>query len=147
MSHRDPADRDPAEVQVWAAGGIVVRPGPRGPEVLVVHRPRYDDWSLPKGKVDPGESLLEAAVREVAEETGLAVEIGERAGEVRYRDRHGRSKAVVYWHMTPRPPSRITRPPDDEVDRVCWLGVDEALERLTYEHDRALVAALTRGSA
>lgn len=130
-----------AAVEVWAAGGLVVRPGRHGPEVLVVHRPRYDDWSLPKGKVDPGESLSEAAVREVREETGIEARPGREVGRVRYRDRRGRTKEVVYWRMTPLGPTEVAREPDDEVDVVRWVPAADAARLLTYEHDRRLVAA------
>ena len=87
---------------IEAAGGVVWRRGSKGSlKVLLVHRPRYDDWSLPKGKLDPGESHRHAALREVEEETGLRCKLGEELPEVRYEDRKGRAKRVRYWSMEP----------------------------------------------
>ena len=83
-------------MQVSAGGGIVLRDG----RVLLVHRPRYDDWSLPKGKLEPGESWQTAAAREVEEETGLRCELGEEVGRTHYLDRHGREKEVRYYRMS-----------------------------------------------
>ncbi len=87
-------------VEVRAAGGIVRREHGDGTEILVVHRPAYDDWSLPKGKLDPGENDAEAAVREVLEETGVRAEITADAGTVEYRDHRDRAKVVRYFTMT-----------------------------------------------
>jgi 8-oxo-dGTP pyrophosphatase MutT (NUDIX family) len=129
----------PQSVEVRAAGGVVTRTGPDTLEVLVVHRPAYDDWSLPKGKLDPGEDEPAAARREVLEETGVDAEITGTAGTVRYVDRRGRSKRVEYFAMTPR--SESPRRADDEVDLVAWWTVARAVEELTYPHDRDLVAA------
>jgi len=128
---------DPAEL-VRAAGGLVVRAGVDGTEVLLVHRPRYDDWSFPKGKQDPGETDEETALREVAEETGLACTLGEQLGEIRYRDHKGRPKVVRYWLMTPIDGGAPFEP-DDEVDRLHWCPPDEAATLLSYAHDRALL--------
>jgi 8-oxo-dGTP diphosphatase len=125
--------------EIHAAGGVVWRPGPAGPEVLLVHRPRYDDWSLPKGKLDPGESFEEAARREVLEETGVSVELGEELTSVRYRDNKGRPKLVRYWVMTADDPGSFE--PNDEVDRIRWAGPEEAVGLLTYERDVELVRA------
>src|SRR4051812_8048862 len=89
-----------AKAQVHAAGGVVVRRDASGaPEVLLVHRPRYADWSLPKGKLDKGESFEDGAVREVLEETGVRVRLGEELPSVRYVDNKGRDKLVRYWIM------------------------------------------------
>jgi len=124
---------------VRAAGGIVVRRGSRDAhEVLLVHRPRYDDWSLPKGKNDPGERDEETALREVEEETGLRCTLGARAGRTRYRDSKGRDKVVHYWLMEPQSDGAFV--PNEEVDEVSWCTVDDAVARLSYAHDRKLLA-------
>lgn len=119
-----------------AAGGIVCRVGEAGVEVLVVHRPRYDDWSLPKGHVDPGETLLEAALREVAEETGLVCEASDPAGIAEYTTGTGEHKIVHYWVMTVVGGEFV---PNDEVDRITWATPDDAVELLSYDLDRDLV--------
>ena len=127
---------------VRAAGGIVHRRSPGGePEVLLVHRPRYDDWSLPKGKADPGERDEETALREVEEETGLRCELGAPAGQTRYRDSKGRDKVVHYWLMAPpaNGDGAGSFVPNDEVDELRWYTIPEATERLTYAHDRKLL--------
>ncbi|WP_028654727.1 NUDIX hydrolase [Nocardioides sp. J54] len=118
---------------ILAAGVVVFRPGR---EVLLVHRPRYDDWSFPKGKLDPGEHPVAAAVREVEEETGLRVRLGPPLPSQRYPV-NGRGKTVHYWT------GRVTGSddvagyePNDEIDAVEWVPHDDARERLTYEHDR-----------
>lgn len=126
--------------EVRAGGGVVWRTGEDGLEVLLVHRPRYDDWSFPKGKCDPRESFLDAAVREVAEETGLAANVGDPLPEVTYVDRKGRPKVVRYWAMTVR---SGTFEPNHEVDEIAWLAVPEARVRLSYPHDADLLDALT----
>lgn len=127
---------------VRAAGGVVVRPSRNpgestdgGVEVLVVHRPRYDDWTIPKGKLDPGETWEQAALREVEEETGLRCDLGEPVAEVRYRDHKGRPKAVRYWRMTVLDGTFTA---NDEVDEIRWLDPASASELLTYDHDRTL---------
>ncbi|WP_426574073.1 NUDIX hydrolase [Aquihabitans sp. McL0605] len=127
---------DPERPQVLAAGGLVWRRTDGQLEVLLVHRPRYDDWSFPKGKCDPGESFEQTAEREVLEETGLQVAFGPELDEVRYRDHKGRSKLVRYWAMT------VTGgmfEPNDEVDEVRWLPADEAAALVSYGHDRQLL--------
>jgi 8-oxo-dGTP pyrophosphatase MutT (NUDIX family) len=110
-------------------------------QVLLVHRPRYDDWSLPKGKADPGERDEETALREVEEETGLRCLLGERAGETRYRDSKGRDKVVRYWLMEPPPDGGGADGfvPNHEVDALRWCTVPEATEQLSYAHDRELL--------
>jgi len=129
---------------VRAAGGIVLRRAPKGGwQVLLVHRPRYDDWSLPKGKADPGERDEETALREVEEETGLRCTLGAPAGRTRYRDSRGRDKVVHYWLMEPESEAATADGafvPNDEVDEVRWCSVDAATARLTYAHDRKLLA-------
>ena len=111
-----------------------------GVEVLVVHRPRYDDWSLPKGKLDRRESWEQAAVREVLEETGLRCRLGRELEPVRYRDHKDRPKLVRYWAMEVVADDGFA--PNDEVDELRWVAPDEAATLLTYDRDRGLVAAL-----
>jgi 8-oxo-dGTP pyrophosphatase MutT (NUDIX family) len=124
---------------VQAAGGVVFRPGrDDGVEVLLVHRPRYDDWTLPKGKLEPGETHEQAAVREVAEETGLRCELGPELPSTSYHDRKGRRKTVRYWAM--RPLDGGFRP-DGEVDEVRWLTVEAAKELLSHSHDHEVLQA------
>ena len=124
---------------VEAAGGLVWRRGGDGTvEVLVAHRPKYDDWTLPKGKLEPGETAEQAALREVEEETGLRARIVRPLGCTEYVDRRGRDKTVCYWVMNAEG-GRFT--PNDEVDQLRWLTVDEALDLLTYPGDKALLAS------
>ncbi len=126
---------------VRAAGGVVTRPSADGAlEFLVVHRPRYDDWSIPKGKLEPGESFEDAARREIEEETGQRVELGPPLPATEYTDRHGRPKIVHYWRMTPI--GDTTFEPNDEVDETRWITGAQAATLLSYEHDRRLIAAL-----
>lgn len=124
---------------VRAGGGIVWRAGAEGPEILLVHRPKYDDWSLPKGKNEPGEDDLDCALREVEEETGLRCEAGVELPSVSYTDSAGRPKTVRYWVM--RPVADIAAG-QHEVDEVLWLPLPEAKRQLTYEHDRRLLDQL-----
>lgn len=131
--------REPAE-EVRAAGGVVWRVGRDGPEIVIIHRIRYGDWTLPKGKLEAGESWEEAAVREVHEESGVTADLGPELPSTWYTDKHGRPKRVRYWAMTVR--EARPRPPDHEVDEVRWVPVATAMELLTYEHDRAVVAEL-----
>ena len=105
-----------------------------------MHRPRYDDWTLPKGKLDAGESFEDAALREVWEETGLRCRLGAELEEARYRDHKDREKVVRYWAMEVTADDGFV--PDDEVDEVRWLDAATAASLLTYEHDRRLVATL-----
>ena len=127
---------------VRAAGGVVWRDGGDGIEVLVVHRPKYDDWSLPKGKRDPGETDEQCAVREVDEETGLRATLGRELLPTRYRDRKDREKVVRYWAMTVASGPEFT--PNDEVDELRWLGLDEAAALLSYDHDVSVVRSFAR---
>ena len=122
--------------EVNAAGGVVLRDG----SVCLVHRPRYDDWTLPKGKLDPGESFEDAALREVWEETGLRCRLRGELEAVRYRDHKGRSKLVRYWLMEVADDEGLE--PNDEVDELRWVTPSAAAELLSYERDRRLVASL-----
>ncbi|HEX7166087.1 MAG TPA: NUDIX hydrolase [Acidimicrobiales bacterium] len=126
--------------EVRAAGGVVARVAGDGRvEVLVVHRPKYDDWSLPKGKAERDESDEDCARREVEEETGLRCELEDELATVRYVDRLGRPKAARYWRMrVVGGEFRAT----DEVDRVSWLPVDEAAALLSYPRDVEVVRML-----
>jgi len=128
--------------EVAAAGGVVVRDGGDGPEVAVVHRPRYDDWSLPKGKLERGEDWSAGALREVEEETGLRCELGPELASARYPDRKGRDKLVRWWLMRPLDGEFAA---NDEVDELRWLGLEAALELLDYDHDRDLVRSVADG--
>ena len=119
---------------IRAAGGVVVRDG----RILLVHRPKYDDWSLPKGKCTRGETDEECALREVAEETGLSCEIVGEAGETRYLVLKG-PKRVRYFLMRPVT-GEFT--PHDEVDGIRWATPDDAAEVLTHERDAELLARL-----
>jgi 8-oxo-dGTP diphosphatase len=128
---------------VQAAGGVVLRRQVDRPvEVALIHRPAYDDWTLPKGKLDPGETHEEAALREVKEETGLECHLGDPAGQVRYRDRKGRPKVVRYWTMEPVGTTGDEFVPNGEVDRLWWVPLAEAGPVLTYDHDRRILESL-----
>jgi 8-oxo-dGTP diphosphatase len=117
---------------VRAAGGLVVRDG----RLLLVHRPKYDDWTFPKGKAEPGESDEECAVREVEEETGLRCELGAELPSTFYTDSRGRPKRVRWWRMEP---VAGAFKPTDEVDEIRWLTREEAAELLSYSRDQALL--------
>ena len=128
---------DPEQAEVKAAGGVVWRRAGETIAIAVAHRPRYDDWSLPKGKLDEGESWEDAAVREVEEETGIRCRLGEELEPVSYQDRKGRAKVVRYWLMEPEDDVAFT--PNDEVDEMRWLSPEVAVGILSYPHDRELV--------
>ena len=134
--------KDDGVKQVRAAGGLVVRTGKDGIEIAVVHRPRYDDWSLPKGKLDPGEDFQQAAVRELEEETGLRCSLGRELEPATYTDHKGRSKIVRWYLVQPVDPADLERPfePNEEVDEIRWASAAEALELARYEHDRRLIS-------
>jgi 8-oxo-dGTP diphosphatase len=127
-----------ADAQVHAAGGLVVRPDGR---LAVIHRPRYDDWSLPKGKLEPGESFEDGALREVEEETGIRGRIVGELEPTEYVDRKGRDK-VVRWYRMDLEDEPGEFAPNDEVDELRWLTPAEAREVLSYDHDRALVGTV-----
>ena len=120
--------------QVRAAGGVVARDG----LIALVHRPRYDDWTLPKGKLDAGESFEEAALREIEEETGLRARLVRELPETHYEVR-GRPKVVRYWLMEVESDPGFVA--NDEVDELRWLEPAQASALLTYERDRDVLAA------
>jgi 8-oxo-dGTP diphosphatase len=123
---------NPEDAEVLAAGGLVRKDG----QIAVVHRPRYDDWSLPKGKLDEGEGFEDGALREVEEETGLRCRITGTLGDTSYHDRKDRAKLVRYYEMEP---DSGEFSPNDEVDELRWLPPAEARQLLTYDFDRELV--------
>ena len=126
---------------VRAAGGVVWRRGPDGLEVLLIHRPRYGDWSFPKGKAkDETESDEDTAVREVDEEVGLRLELGPELASTRYSDSKGRRKVVRYWAM--ELPFGEDAVVGDGVDEVAWVAFDEAAGRLTWDRDLAVLDSL-----
>lgn len=127
---------------VRAAGGVVWRTGADGSvEVAVVHRPPpRDDWSLPKGKLDPGERHRDAAVREVHEETGLRCELGPKLCEVRYVTGGGEDKQVRWWAMRPVADDGFS--PNREIDDLRWVSLDELPGFLTWDTDRRVVHSL-----
>jgi 8-oxo-dGTP diphosphatase len=118
---------------VRAAGGLVTRDG----RVLLVHRPRYDDWTFPKGKAERDEPDEACALREVEEETGLRCELGDEIEATEYVDARGRPKRVRWWRMRPLEDRGFV--PGDEIDELRWLTPEEAAGLLTYERDRTLL--------
>lgn len=122
---------------VVAAGALLWRRENGVLKVLLIHRDRYDDWSWPKGKLDKGEAISEAAVREIREETGLAVSLGVKLYELEYKLDNGNRKVVHYWaaHVTDKALAQQNFVPDEEVAELDWLTVPEAKKRLTYKHD------------
>jgi 8-oxo-dGTP diphosphatase len=137
-------DVRPTEL-ILAAGGLVIRrAGPGRIEIAIVHRPIREDWSYPKGKVEPKETLTECALREVMEETGLRCRIVSFVGTTEYRDRKDRRKIAAYWVMTPE--SGVFRS-GEEVDEMRWVELVEAAELLTYERDRELLVTLQEPAA
>jgi 8-oxo-dGTP pyrophosphatase MutT (NUDIX family) len=124
---------------VQAAGGVVWRMRGGEVEVLLVHRPRRQDWTFPKGKIEPSDPDPEhAALREVLEETGHRCTIGRELPSIDYTDHRDRPKHVRYWEMRVLDGEFV---PNDEVDEIEWLPVSEAADRLTYRHDRDVLAA------
>lgn len=119
-----------------AAGAVLYRLAEGVPLCAVVHRPRYDDWSLPKGKVDAGESLPVTAVREIGEETGFTAVLDSRIGTTGYPLKENTRKEVTYWSAVAR---EGAFEPNSEVDELRWLPVDEARELVSYALDRKIL--------
>jgi len=139
---RDDLDLGGGRPDIAAAGGVLVaRDGEGTSRVAVIHRPKYEDWSLPKGKLEKNEGWQEAALREVQEETGYLAAASEELPHVSYLDRKSRRKLVRYWLMEP---IEGKFHPHDEVDELRWLTPGEADELLTYPHDRELVRKAMR---
>jgi 8-oxo-(d)GTP phosphatase len=136
---------DPHQGVVEAAGAVTWRPAAHDrAEVLLVHRPKYDDWSFPKGKLHPGELAPAAAVREVFEESGVRIRLGLPLPAARYRLASGAEKVVRYWAAQPLGPLDRDYPfePNREVDERGWFGLRQAAHQLTHAMDRALLAKL-----
>jgi 8-oxo-(d)GTP phosphatase len=130
---------DPEAAEVKASGGVVLRRAGGRLEVAVVHRPKYDDWSFPKGKLFDGESHVDAALREVSEETGLSCRLGPELPSSSY-DVDGHPKVVRYWWMAPDDGTALS--PTDEIDEARWVPLEAAARRLTHGPDRELLAAV-----
>jgi ADP-ribose pyrophosphatase YjhB (NUDIX family) len=137
------ADSPFTETVIYAAGGLLWRQDGERRLLAVVHRPRYNDWSLPKGKLQAGEDMESAARRAVEEETGCIPELVRPAGLLRYGVEEG-LKEVRFWHM--RLVEEGTFRPSREVDCVEWLTKAQALARLTYPAERAIVRSSSAGS-
>jgi 8-oxo-dGTP pyrophosphatase MutT (NUDIX family) len=141
----DAGDQAAGDDVVRAAGGAIWRRAADGSlEVALIHRPRYDDWSLPKGKVDPGETDEQAALREVREEASVEARMGPELPSTTYLDRSGKQKRVRYWAMTV---AAGTLAADNEVDEAVWVRLDEARGRLSYPRDLVVLDALVATTA
>jgi len=139
VSQRSPYPRSGGEPEVRAAGGIIWRVDDDGRvAVVLVHRPKYGDWTFPKGKLEDGETDEHAAHREVVEETGFDCVLGRELPSVHYLDNKGRSKQVRYWEMIVAAGEFA---PNDEVDGLEWVSLKAARKRLTYSHDRDVLDA------
>jgi len=127
----------PPSESIWAAGCVVARRNKKGKaRYLIVHRPHYDDWTLPKGKLDKGESFLDAALREVREETGIVGKRPRFIGSIGYITHAGNAKVVRWWLTTVK---RGAFKPNGEVDEVKWVSHRKGLERLTFRNDRRVL--------
>ena len=131
--------------EIVAAGGIVIDTSTGTRRILLVHRPRYNDWSFPKGKLDPGETVERGALREVEEETGLVCRIIREVGTMHYTYRANKNGAprpkVVHYFLMERVSGEI-HVPGQEVDQAVWFHVDKAFLKLSYERDRKLLTTL-----
>jgi len=127
--------------EIAAAGGVLISRSDDGPRIAVIHRPKYMDWSLPKGKLEEGEGWQEAALREVEEETGYRARPLDELERVSYRDRKSRRKLVRYWLMEPVEGQFA---PHGELDELRWVSPEEADRLLTYEHDKEIVHQAVR---
>ncbi|WP_035749775.1 NUDIX hydrolase [Glycomyces sp. NRRL B-16210] len=133
--------------EIFAAGAVLWRPGEEGPELALIHRPKYGDWTFPKGKLKRGEHLLAAAQREVFEETGIRPVLGRPLAPSFY-DKEGRLKRVDYWCATPAAEEAVDEAVDPrEVDDLEWVPLDAVSERLTYERDQPVLADFAREAA
>ncbi len=130
-----------SDPKVRAAGGVIWQVTDGVVRVGLVHRPKYRDWTFPKGKVESDETDEQAAFREVLEETGLECVLGRELDSVSYVDSRNRPKIVRYWEMTVASGSFL---PNDEVDRMRWASIAEAAGRLTYPHDRGVLESFRR---
>jgi len=131
------------EEEKLAAGGVIVDYSGSESRVLLVHRPIYDDWSYPKGKLEPGETVEEAALREVREETGLECRIIRKLAVTRYDYKTrttGRLKPKAVHYFLMELVSGGLEVPNDEVDLADWLDLAEAKQRLSYAQDRELLS-------
>jgi 8-oxo-dGTP pyrophosphatase MutT (NUDIX family) len=129
---------------ILASGGLLWRKSDQERQILIIHRQRYDDWSLPKGKLEKGESWEEAALREVEEETGCPASIDSFAGILSYAP-GGKPKVVLYFHMTPTGERKeIPMGSGMEVDAIQWVAVPEAARLLTYDAERDLLLSATK---
>jgi 8-oxo-dGTP diphosphatase len=128
-------------MEVFAAGAVCWREVGKDLLVAIIYRGRYKDWSFPKGKVDPGETLAEAAIREIKEETGLKVKLGVPLSTVSYPIDKGKTKVVHYWatRVSDKAVANSKFKPDEEVSEVVWVKPDQAFEKLSYKHDRELL--------
>ena len=128
----------PQEKVIEAAGGIVWRETPSGRQLALIHRPSHNDWTLPKGKREAGESWQETALREVFEETGLEAELDSFAGSIGYTV-EGVAKVVLFWNMRANPKSVFKS--NHEVDQLIWVSLEEALEKISYADEVSLLRA------
>lgn len=129
---------------VWAAGGVLWRRGKHGVDVALVHRPRYDDWSLPKGKTEPGELLVTTAAREIVEETGYEIRMGRELVTVEYRLGSGALKKVGYWSVAATGGDFVA---NHECDALRWLSVPDAVDLVSYAADREVLRAFASHDA